>query len=62
MKWRGNAPTIPRQAYAEAKAVPIVHKRRPKGSVLAIAMRHRVDPEHLRRALSRGIKRYEAPP
>lgn len=53
---------IARAAYDEAMAIPVIRKRRPKGSVLAIAMRHRVDPEHLRRALSRGIKRYEAPP
>lgn len=60
MKWRGQKPTIPRAAYDEAMAVPIVCKRRPKGSILVIAMRHRVSPQHLVRAISRRIKRYEA--
>lgn len=62
MKWRGPIPTIPRAAYDEAMAIPVIRKRRPKGSVLAVAMRHGVAPEHLVRAICRRIKRYEAKP
>lgn len=38
---------IARAAYDEAMAIPVIRKRRPKGSVLAVAMRHGVVPEHL---------------
>ena len=61
MKWTGTKPTVPEAAYREAKAIPLVNSRRPPGSVMSVAMKHRCDPALLVPALYRRIKRYEVP-